>query len=300
MSRLVATIALLLFATPSTFALNDPPTAPPASGVVDTHASGWIWHGMSVVDDPALHGGSGYGGGPGTFGAFTFKGTSVVVSAMRGLAVTVDGRAHKIGAVKVKIDGEELSTISLSQPATEYGSTVFSKAGLADKLHVLELDADSGWAVVDFLQVGATPGSTPSTTDKAKFYLIVNRYSGLAVAVGSDGHIVQTAANDRDAVDTWSSEQDSTGRWLFRNVATGRWLAAAGDSQWAAPSDQHDSPFAVWTMTPASPGYVTLKNAGRGYVLNVFDRSKFTGAWLNVNDAAGLDTQEWAITAIKQ
>jgi len=299
---MVRSVAVALFlsiaSATSCVALNDSSTTP-ATGIVDTHASGWIWHGMSVIDDPGLHGGSGYGGGPGTYGAFTFQGTSVAVSAMRGLSINVDGRTHKIGAVKIKIDGEEQATVPLNRPAMEYGATVYSKSGLVDKLHVMELDADGGWVVVDFLQIGATPGSTPADAPNANRYLIVNGFSGLAVAVGTDGHIVQATADDRIATDTWTMEQDTAGRSLFRNSATGQWLAAAGDSQWAAPSDQHASPFAAWTVTPAATGYVTLRNAARGYVLNVFDRSKYTGAWLNVNDAAGLDTQEWSITPVK-
>jgi len=159
MLRSATTLALLLLAgTPSCLALNGPSTSTPAADagvIVDTSARGWIWHGMSVVDDPGFHGGSGYAGGSGTYAAYSFQGTSVAVYTMRGYAVTVDGRAHKMGSVKVKIDGQEKADVALNAGDSHFGYLAYTIGGLENKIHVVELDADGGWVAVDYLKVGA-------------------------------------------------------------------------------------------------------------------------------------------------
>src|SRR4051812_21070953 len=98
----LASLIYLFFGSP-TFGGAPVSTAPDAA-IVDDAAPGWIWSGMDSFEDPMLKGGSGHSGGPGSYGAYTFKGSYVAVYSMRAPNVEFAGRRHKVGRLRISID----------------------------------------------------------------------------------------------------------------------------------------------------------------------------------------------------
>jgi len=142
------------------------PTSTPAvkASVVDDGDAGWIWNGMTQLDDPSFQGGGAHAGGPGTYGAYTFHGTAIDVTGMTGPSLTVDGRVHKIGRVKVSLDGKPIGTVSAITPDTQYAASLIHVAGLSDANHVLQIEPDGGWIAVDTIKITQSPGDTTSTS----------------------------------------------------------------------------------------------------------------------------------------
>ena len=163
-----ATLAEL--ARPGVTALLEVPSAPTAPIIVDTTMPGWTWSGMQPSDDDGQTG-RGYAGGPGSYAVYSFTGTGIDVVVMRGPTVQVDGRRHKLGSLKVSIDGHLKALKPLSQTTVEDNATAFSASGLPAGLHVLELEPDAGWIVVESLKIykGQIPDGDPTVSpDKPK------------------------------------------------------------------------------------------------------------------------------------
>lgn len=132
-------------------------------GLIDDTEAGWIWHNMSEYDDPQLQGGTGHAGGPGSYGAYTFQGSSVDVICMTAPSITVDGRVHKIGRARFSIDGKLVATAAANTSDQQYGVSLFHVADLADTIHVLQIEPEGGWLVVDAIRVGQTGVDWPQT-----------------------------------------------------------------------------------------------------------------------------------------
>jgi len=124
-----------------------------APAVVDTSMPGWTWSAMQPYIDEDGATIRGYTGGPGSYAVYSFTGTGVDIVAMRGSTVQLDGRRHRIGSMKVSIDGHLKGVKPLSQSMTEYDVTAFTANGLPSGLHVLQIEPDSGWIVVQSLKV---------------------------------------------------------------------------------------------------------------------------------------------------
>ena len=142
-----------------------PSTPVPADGIIDDAMAGWVFTQDKEIDDPQLHGGTAHALPSGATGTYTFHGTSVEVYTMAGPTVTVDGRAHKLGNLQVSIDGKLDGTSSQSQPSPTYDFESFNATNLSNGNHVLQLTADAGWAVIDYIKVQA--GNAPDTSDQA-------------------------------------------------------------------------------------------------------------------------------------
>ena len=155
--------------TPSTPSGSVPdqeqPTPPPPS-IIDDSEAGWIWSGMVEVDDVQCKGGTEHAGGPSTYAAYTFTGSGVDVYATTGPSIEAEGRVHKLGRMKIVIDGKPEGEYSLSQSFATYQSKVFSVNDLTQSVHVLQLESDAGWIDVDYIQVSSggqpAPQSGPS------------------------------------------------------------------------------------------------------------------------------------------
>lgn len=136
----------------------------PSNGIVDDADSGWTWSAMTPYSDPGLSGGSGRAGGAGGYGVYTFNGTGVDVYAMRATTIDVDGRVHRVGKLKVSIDGHEKADVSLVTPEKDFNFNAYSISGLTPKIHVLQVEPDDGWAVVDYIHV-TSPSDMSSPSD---------------------------------------------------------------------------------------------------------------------------------------
>jgi len=124
-----------------------------AEGPIDDSLAGWIFSGMTEVDDDGCKSGMEHAGGPSTYAAYTFNGSGVDIYAMTGPTIEVQGRTHKLGRMRILIDGKSDGIYSLSQTSVTYQSKVYSVTGLTRGNHVLQLEADSGWIDIDFIQV---------------------------------------------------------------------------------------------------------------------------------------------------
>lgn len=150
----IAFIAVLCAATPGFAA------ASPQGSVIDDADPGWTWSGMSPYSNPGLVKSTGHAGGPGGYGVYTFFGTGVEVVVMRSPSIEVDGQFHRCGKLKISIDGH-LKTEAAASGNVEFNDIVYSAAGLAPKNHVLQLEPEDGWAVIDCIKVINDP-SAPS------------------------------------------------------------------------------------------------------------------------------------------
>jgi len=161
---------------------------------IDDGAPGWVWAGMLEYDDSRLVGGSAHAGGPGTSADYTFQGDSVHVIGMRGTVIDINGARHRLGKLRVSIDGNVKDTVDTSAIDDEYQTSVFSAAGLGPGNHVLTVESVGGWTVVDAIEVGGAestaapviavdpssvdlPGQKPVLSDPLNDFTMVTRRS---------------------------------------------------------------------------------------------------------------------------
>ena len=145
--------------------------APPAITTIDDNAPGWVWDGMNDYPDTRLIGGSAHAGGPGSSGDYTFQGSTVHVLVMRGTVITIDGARHRLGKLRISIDGTVKDTVDTTAVDDQYQSVIYSAAGLGPGNHVLTVQSVGGWTVVDAIEVGGaqdiptTVAVDPSSVD---------------------------------------------------------------------------------------------------------------------------------------
>jgi len=132
---------------------QDPSIVVTSKELTDTSAPGWVWNAMGEYDDSQLSRGAGKAGGPGGYGAYTFNGTGVAVYVMKAPSVEVDGRVHKVGRLRILIDGNLKAAVAVSSTDHEYGYRAYVAEGLPAGNHVLQLEPDAGWVVVDGIRI---------------------------------------------------------------------------------------------------------------------------------------------------
>jgi hypothetical protein len=119
---------------------------------------------MSACNDPAMSGSAAMAGGPSTDGTIPFHGGGVIVYGLTGATVQVDGHRHRIGSVRVSIDGQVRTMASMQRSDTEPDTDVTSVTGLPDGDHTLKIEPVGGWIAVNSIKV--LPGATPTPSDK--------------------------------------------------------------------------------------------------------------------------------------
>jgi len=125
----------------------------PSDGIVDDAMPGWTWSDDRQLEDSQYHAASAHALAPGTQCSYTFHGIGIDIFALQAPTVIVDGRRHKIGALRILIDGEVKSEVSACSSSTNYDYKAFSITGLNLSNHVLQIQADGVWGVVDYLKV---------------------------------------------------------------------------------------------------------------------------------------------------
>ena len=120
---------------------------------VDDSEAGWIFSGMVEVDDDQCKGGMQHAGGASTYAAYTFNGSGVDIYATTGPSIDAGSRTHKLGRMRILVDGKPDGEYSLFQTSVTYQSKVYSVTGLALGNHLLQLEAVSGWIDVDYIRV---------------------------------------------------------------------------------------------------------------------------------------------------
>jgi hypothetical protein len=170
-SSLITIFALLSVALNAAAEPQAPKTSAPASissnvSLIDDADAGWTWSGMVPYSNVGLAKSTGHAGGPGSYGVYTFDGTGIDIVVMRAPSVNVDGRSHKMGKLKISIDGHLKAEVSASSTDDDFNFSAYSVDGLPSKYHVVQLEPDAGWAVVDYIRVrNGSEGTGASPAD---------------------------------------------------------------------------------------------------------------------------------------
>ncbi len=237
------------------------PLVTPSGGVVlDDSQPGWIWTGMVEYQDPGLHGGTAHAGGPGRSCAYTFSGTGVEVFGMKGPTVTVDGRAHRMGSVNVFIDGKLKGTSSERASDSVYDCTVARITGLSDGNHVLQVEPEGGWMVIDYIAVMHASSEDTAASGSAQVLggeAVLKRTSSSAQSNGSG---VKSVATTTETKSSQGSRQTAPvqykgllkeGSYLVSpKSATSMFLSPAGGSTDNGTGLVIQSEQTVWRVTP--------------------------------------------------
>jgi len=180
-----------------------------ASTLVDDAEAGWIWNQTVEYSDPSLQGGRAHAGGPGSYGAYTFHGSGVDVLCMTGPSLQIDGRVHRFGHARFSIDGKPVLTANSSSVDSQYGVALFHVQNLTDAVHVLQVEPEGGWVVVDSIRIYKS-GSGDAPEDVAPKPLYV-----------ADAHTMLDTLTD------WNLVAKRTPNWCFDKTSAEYFL---GDS----------------------------------------------------------------------
>jgi hypothetical protein len=265
----------------------------PATGLIDDTDKAWVWSGMVPYTDHLLHGGTGHAGGPGTYGTYTFHGTAVDVIGLAAPSIVVDGETHPIGKASIILDGKQVSLSTMTADTPQYGSLMARLTGLANANHVIEVQADSGWIVVDYIQAALTP---PGSSGYAGPTLIPEGNYVLEPRSTSGAMLGETDWHDGTGATLCAPSHDFPVVWHFMPVRPTVYEislaavptevlsvlapAAGACAKYPRVGIWRDlgGPAQRWTVTPTDSGYVyiTVSNAPRSS-LNVCDRVTAVG-----------------------
>lgn len=250
------------------------------SQYIDDSQAGWIWSGMAVSDDPEMHGGGAHAGGSGAYGVYTFHGTGIEVYGIACQTITVDGRSHKMGHVKISLDGKPVGGLDTSRPGPVYDFNLFSTAGLADANHVLQIESTGGWIVVDYIKVMSKDAESETEVVnqlgapiRAGYYRIFPRLdSTMSLSTDTtrpvDGSIVEIDHRSRDHVQVWKLIPVSSDRYRLTPLgarAQGLTLLSeiVSDYAGAQTGTWHygSLPAAQWYIEPTKDGFYRISPA---------------------------------------
>jgi len=193
------------------------PSTGSATQTVDDADPGWIWNGMEDEADPDMYGATAHAGGSGSYGAYTFSGVGVDIYGLSAPATEINGKIHKLGTVKISIDGKPSSDVVEKGSTTSYGFLIARIVGLPDGNHVLQIAPDSGWGVVDYIVVHKTISAADMAAMQeaankplisAGYYRIIpqsapNEYLEVSDASCPDGANVQIYKANPDHQQIW-------------------------------------------------------------------------------------------------
>ena len=189
--------AIALAAIVIAFAASTAMAVTTTDPIIDDSAPGWIWNRMDSLDDSSFQGGSSHVGGPGSYGAYTFSGTGVDVFAKSGPSINVDGRRHKIGSLKVSIDGSLKADQRLYRTDGDDNINAFTISGLTPGNHVLQVEPDGGWVAIDYITVrgGAAATADPASSTPGHKTNAPSTPTGTSVNDIPDGKTISLLAN---------------------------------------------------------------------------------------------------------
>ena len=318
----LACIALITGLQARLMALDVTPAHPVASStIVDDGDAGWTWSGFVEYDDSQLHGGTAHAGGAGNYGVYTFTGSGVDVIVMKGPSITIDGRHHRLGNMQVSIDGHLKSDESTQKTTADYNVDGFSATGLSNGIHVLKIDPEDGWVVVDYIRVhtgsdaddpehidGATGESagSPVTIPEGNYRI----YPRIAPASDLDDKDWKT--DDGNPLQIWTNGDHQQNQWFHLTpLGSGKyWMAPQVAPQEAVtmlvanpdgtiPSGiwkftQH--PAQVWIISDTKDGWCRLSPSNaKSLALTVSDGRPTDGTSVILQTWRTDPSQEWAI-----
>ena len=287
-----------------------------SSHIVDDAVAGWIWSGMGEYNSDSLFGGSGHAGGPGAYGAYTIKASHFRLYCSEPSLVTVAGRAHKGGRVKLSVDGTPVDVAPLVK--SDDTVCVADISGLSSGYHVVQVSPEGGWIVVDYLEVigvednhghaednhGHAEEAQPVDGIREGKYKIVPRHNDTRMFGSLDGQTVVALGPDsgRYGVVTIKSNPDKSctiastvdPKLVFTMSTT-----AVNSGYSIILQRNTDIPAARWYITRDNEGYYSIANVAQpNYVVDVNNDSLLVDAPVVLWLYHGLPNQQWIITLI--
>jgi hypothetical protein len=238
-----------------------------SASVVDDGDAGWVWSGLSAIEDAQLSNGTGHAGGFGSYGAYTFKGTGVKIYGMRGPSISIDGQSHKMGRVKVTVDGKDQGEYSEFHSVTEYDYLIADVSGLTDGNHVVQLSASGGWIVIDSLKIagGKSASGDASELSKAGYRIFPRSSTDKCIETENNG------TTDGALIQIASPAEHHVQVWRIASLGSNRYRISPADNPdealtILAPDDQHKAPQAfIWKYTGAASQQILLLPSGDGF-----------------------------------
>jgi len=229
-----------------TDAVSSVPTSPAGITIVDDSAPGWVWNDMLAYSDPTFRGGGGHAGGPGADGTYTFHGTSVEIFGLAGPSLDMKGRLHKLGRVKITLDGEALDSVpDAPKTASPTVEKLVELSGLTEGDHVLQVEPESGWIAIDYLKV----------TDPAA--LAAAKSAAALASFDAERPIRHTVGGTRDpfvqpftSASPWNTAIGSKAEFAFVpniNTFTGSLMSHAGTTAiYQTTTDNHQAKLLLY------------------------------------------------------
>src|SRR3569833_1014564 len=277
------------------------------NGIIDDSAPGWIWSGMTEYDGDTLTGGTGHAGGPGSFGAYTFKGTRFRLFCRLPISIEVDGRVHKGGHVKLSLDGNAINVKQATTPGDD-DVCVADVDGLADGNNVLQVSTDAGWIVVEYLrldaskaiQTDAVAAKIVSTIHEGVYRIhprlndtrLLGSFDGKSVftlgAAGARYGTMKLTAVATDVYKLSPTVDESLALTVMNGSAAGVYALGM--------TPVRDNPAQCWYVTRDAEGYFRIACASQpDYVLDVSGDLTDIGAGVIVYKSHGGGNQQWIL-----
>lgn len=184
--------------------------AQPATGIIDNSDPAWTWSGMSEISDPQFHGGTAHAGKAGTYGVYTFHGTSVNVIGLSGSTLLIEKRPRRLGSATVTIDEKTYPLVSLKSAEPDFQHSLLKVSGLPDGNHVIKIEASTDWIVIDDIVASteAQPQAANTAGDPGKLYRIfpksaVNKFLQTADVSLADSAAIEIGAADQSHSQIW-------------------------------------------------------------------------------------------------
>jgi arabinogalactan endo-1,4-beta-galactosidase len=143
---------------------------------------------------------------------------------------------------------------------------------------------------------------------KGEMYYFVNQYTGdqmdlISNSTTAGANIQQSARSFTGLSQRWAVTKLNDGNWKISNIYSGLCLDAPPPSSGATFAVENSctvSSTQEWSFAAATNGYYTVHNAGNGYVLDIFNGSQYTGAYLDVSSlgSSATQTQQWLLRPV--
>jgi len=129
---------------------------------------GWTWTAAVTYDNSALSPSACMACGPESAGSYSTSGTGFVVLGLTGPYASVGGHRRRMGKIRLSIDGQVKTEVSMSHTSFDADVNVTSVTGLPAGKHDIKIEALDGWVIVSGVKVvndaaaDKTPADDPS------------------------------------------------------------------------------------------------------------------------------------------
>jgi len=152
------------------------PASAAAEHTVPVTDPGWNWIATAPYDNSALSATACLACGPQSSGSYTAEGSGFIILGVTGPYALVDGHKRRMGKIRLSIDGQVKTEVSMAHGQFDPDVDVTSVTGLPGGKHQIKIDAVDGWVVVAGVRVISADSTVsadkaPSTADAPKSLL---------------------------------------------------------------------------------------------------------------------------------